>query len=653
MKKLVVLMAPLFVLLLIQLPAEAGSTVEHHAQIKALQTEMADLKTALAKQNSANDELKGMISDAKLVSSSNFENTEKQTEKYRLELSYNTKKIKTIDVRIDNIDSSINNIDVKIEEIDRKIDDNVGTLDAQINKGITVLIILLAIIIAAILGLFQYIGKKSINKKFNKVINEDIQPKIDEFENIVKARTTANQPYLEKISQPILDSFKVEADLKIKTLEALIKEFEQDNQKVGDAAEAHEQKTQELEKLEQAIKAINFDKPAEADKKELNEPNEPAELIDEQKGQKNAIQPYLEKISQPILDNFKIEADLKIKTLAALIKEFERNNQKVGDAAEVHEQKLQELEKLKQAIKTKIFDKPAEADKKELNASAELIDEQKGQKNTIQPYLEKVSQPILDGFKVEFDHKIKTLAALIKEFEQNNQKVGDAAEVHEQKLQELEKLKQAIKTKNFDKPAEAEVDKKELNEYKELIDEVKEEKDQTADDWFNKGLSAHYDDPDIAINYYTKAIELDPEDSDAYTNRGILFKNQERYEEAKKDDDKAIELNPDSAENYYNRAILLEKLIQYEEAEKDYTKAIELAPDSAETYYNRAILFEKLMQYEEAEKDYTKAIELNPTYTDAYTNRGILFEELGRNEEAEKDYNKAIELNSDNVDRVL
>lgn len=79
----------------------------------------------------------------------------------------------------------------------------------------------------------------------------------------------------------------------------------------------------------------------------------------------------------------------------------------------------------------------------------------------------------------------------------------------------------------------------------------------TAIQWFNKGYD--YDlkeDYDNAIFAYTKAIELNPEDADAYTNRGVIYDIQGKYDLAIVDYTKAIELNPEDADAYTNRGVI-------------------------------------------------------------------------------------------------
>ena len=108
----------------------------------------------------------------------------------------------------------------------------------------------------------------------------------------------------------------------------------------------------------------------------------------------------------------------------------------------------------------------------------------------------------------------------------------------------------------------------------------------------------------------------------------------------------AIEINPQNAAAYYNRAVAHYGLGNYQEAVDDFTKAIELEPKNGKAYYNRAIVYGALGRNKDAIEDGTKAIELNPKDPNAYINRGIDYIGPGNYEKAVADLNKAIELNA-------
>ena len=56
-----------------------------------------------------------------------------------------------------------------------------------------------------------------------------------------------------------------------------------------------------------------------------------------------------------------------------------------------------------------------------------------------------------------------------------------------------------------------------------------------------------------AIEEYSKAIEINPEDASAYYNRGNKKSDLKDYRGAIKDYSKAIEIDPENASAYYNR----------------------------------------------------------------------------------------------------
>ena len=181
-----------------------------------------------------------------------------------------------------------------------------------------------------------------------------------------------------------------------------------------------------------------------------------------------------------------------------------------------------------------------------------------------------------------------------------------------------------------------------------LLDETKRQSEAVK--WFIKAYGESQNgNHEKAIEYYTKAIELNPDYADALNNRGACYDGLKEYEKALVDYNKAIELKPDYAVAYNNRGLCYKNLKEYEKALADYTKAIELNPDDAVVFYNRGLCYQNLKEYEKALADYNKAIELNPDYALAYNNRGICYNVLKEYEKAIDDYNKAIELKPDDA----
>ena len=84
-----------------------------------------------------------------------------------------------------------------------------------------------------------------------------------------------------------------------------------------------------------------------------------------------------------------------------------------------------------------------------------------------------------------------------------------------------------------------------------------------------------------------------------------------RYEEALQAIDKALELNPDYSDAWYNKGVALRKLGRYEEALQAIDKALKLKPDDFDAWYNKCVALRKLGRYKEAQIAFKKASELN------------------------------------------
>ena len=154
-----------------------------------------------------------------------------------------------------------------------------------------------------------------------------------------------------------------------------------------------------------------------------------------------------------------------------------------------------------------------------------------------------------------------------------------------------------------------------------------------------------------AIFYFTKSIELDPNNSSYYERRASAKEELKDYSGAIADYSKAIELEPD-AYSYDKRASAKEELEDYSGAITDYSKAIELKPD-ASNFSGRASAKFSLLDYRGAIVDYSKAIELDSKQFFSLSNyyyfdRGNAKFNIGDYKGAIADYSKVILLDPKN-----
>jgi stress-induced-phosphoprotein 1 len=97
-------------------------------------------------------------------------------------------------------------------------------------------------------------------------------------------------------------------------------------------------------------------------------------------------------------------------------------------------------------------------------------------------------------------------------------------------------------------------------------------------------------DKDGAIEAFTEAINLDPNNHVFYSNRSMVYNSMGKHDEAVADGDKAIQLKPDWSKGYSRKAAALWKQNKIDEARQCYEDGLEQCPDDAALAKNLAQL---------------------------------------------------------------
>jgi tetratricopeptide (TPR) repeat protein len=140
----------------------------------------------------------------------------------------------------------------------------------------------------------------------------------------------------------------------------------------------------------------------------------------------------------------------------------------------------------------------------------------------------------------------------------------------------------------------------------------------SAHDYFNLGNDAYRKgDFSTAIEYFEKAIELDPSNTVYYYNCAISYRDNENFESALAYANKTIALEDTDISHYLLRGGIYSRKKDYNLAIKDYSYAIQLDPTKKEFYLNLGAMYEKTKQYTEALEAYHKAFALDNQYADA------------------------------------
>lgn len=129
-----------------------------------------------------------------------------------------------------------------------------------------------------------------------------------------------------------------------------------------------------------------------------------------------------------------------------------------------------------------------------------------------------------------------------------------------------------------------------------------------------------------------------------YLMRGALYAVQGQYERAIEDFNQAIAFDP-RGEAYCSRGFAYQEGGQLDKAAEDYSKCIASNPNDSKTYDLRGGIYLRKGQYDKAIEDFNKAIAINPNYYSAYASRGQTYAIQGTYDKAIEDYNKAIAIN--------
>lgn len=145
---------------------------------------------------------------------------------------------------------------------------------------------------------------------------------------------------------------------------------------------------------------------------------------------------------------------------------------------------------------------------------------------------------------------------------------------------------------------------------------------------------------DKAIEDYSRAIVLQPDNMRFYYARACAYLEKEEWENSIKDLDKAIALKPDISFLYHDRGNAYREIKQYRRAIDDFTKAINLKPDK------QKYLTINLSPYEESE--FLDNFDANWYLSASYLMRAASYRENLQIKEAIKDYEKSITISPDN-----
>ena len=166
-----------------------------------------------------------------------------------------------------------------------------------------------------------------------------------------------------------------------------------------------------------------------------------------------------------------------------------------------------------------------------------------------------------------------------------------------------------------------------------------------AMEYFNRGVKNSVTHK--KIEYFTKALELNPALTEAYEKRGLLHYYQGNYDNVISDYHTYLDLAPAKAEAYRMLGMGYMKSGKYDSAIYHFSQAIKIDPKLTSAYAYRAEAYRLSGNDEKSIKDATEATKLrgDPTAkADAYKTRAKIYRRLGNVELAVADSRAAMTI---------
>lgn len=121
----------------------------------------------------------------------------------------------------------------------------------------------------------------------------------------------------------------------------------------------------------------------------------------------------------------------------------------------------------------------------------------------------------------------------------------------------------------------------------------------------------------LAPYYFQRILDREPKRADIFYKLGVHYMNTDQPNKAIEAYTKATEINPKDADSFYNMGFMFVQMKDYASARDYFAKGIRAQPKSYKSYYGRAYAYEMLGDVINAKEDYQKVLELLPQHKPA------------------------------------
>jgi tetratricopeptide (TPR) repeat protein len=157
----------------------------------------------------------------------------------------------------------------------------------------------------------------------------------------------------------------------------------------------------------------------------------------------------------------------------------------------------------------------------------------------------------------------------------------------------------------------------------------------SANSWNNLGLIAAREGYTArAAECFEHALKIDPDHMISLVNLGSAYRQQKRWDEARRTLERAVAVKPDDAEANYGLGMVYAQADDTDRAYQRLQLALAARPDYPEALNNLGILYLRTRKRDDAVATFERCIRVAPDFDQAYLNLARLYAIEGSKEEA-------------------
>lgn len=137
---------------------------------------------------------------------------------------------------------------------------------------------------------------------------------------------------------------------------------------------------------------------------------------------------------------------------------------------------------------------------------------------------------------------------------------------------------------------------------------------------------------DWAIEYYQRAIEVDPNYIDAHYDLGVASYHRGRVQDAIRSFQRVLSLDPNYHAAHYRIAICYLHTNQFNVAAQHFAEVIAITPEYAMAHFHLGVIYFKQQAYNKAKHEFMHVLRQNPDDVACASYLELIGKQMGREE---------------------